>query len=534
MNRVRLTYLFQLATVPNPVCARCGRLFVAGLAALAASGCTQFLPSLQLAAPAIRVARASGADVPRGGTDAKSSPPAGVARPQQTKAILPPANASTDAASPVIPKLLAINLDSLFRLAEDQNIQVALARARVREALAEKNIADMSWLPRVDIGTVYYRHEGGIANENGTLTHSSFGTFFGGLELTSRLDLREVVYQKVNAERLLWQQRGELRRITSETLLDAANTYVDLLAARTAETIAVSLQKDVQDLLTRAQKLAATEPGARVEVARIQTQLRGRDQTVLEVRDQAARASVKLAYLLGVDPSLTLLPVDTELVPLDLVDVTPPVTDLVARVVAVGPGIQEMEGLLALIDQSMERSKRAGRFLPVFEIYMDEGVFATGPGSRSDWDNSWNLGVAARWNLTQLLTRCDRERALQAKTEQAHLAYQDLQAKLTAGVHEAREAILSGREQIRVTREQIAEARRAHKLSDDRLRNNVPGSSASEVLLSLQALAAAQGGYINVLREYDKAQLRLLILLGPWRDGSGACDNCPMPFSKGQ
>src|SRR5262249_44366619 len=160
--------------------------------------------------------------------------------------------------------------------------------------------ADMSWLPRVDVGTVYYRHEGGIANENGTLTHSSFGTFFGGLELTSRLDLREVVYEKVNAERLLWQQRGELRRITSETLLDAANTYVDLLAARTAETIALSLQKDVQDLLARAQKLAATEPGARVEVARIQTQLRGRDQTVLQLRDQAARASVKLAYLLGV------------------------------------------------------------------------------------------------------------------------------------------------------------------------------------------------------------------------------------------
>ena len=50
-------------------------------------------------------------------------------------------------------------------------------------------------------------------------------------------------------------------------------------------------------------------------------------------------------------------------------------------------------------------------------------------------------------------TRCDRERILQAKTQQAHLAYQDLQAKLTAGVYESREAIVSGREQIRITQD---------------------------------------------------------------------------------
>jgi outer membrane protein TolC len=534
MDRNRLAYSSHLATVRSPASARCGRLLFGGLTVLAAVGCTQFLPSLQVAAPAVRVARASNADAPNGGTGSPAAPKTEVVRPQQTTTVLPTSGSNGEPASPTTSKLLAINLDSVFHLAEDQNSQVALARARVREAVAEKNIADLSWLPRVDIGTVYYRHEGGIANEDGTLTHSSFGTFFGGLELTSRLDLREVVYEKINAERLLWQQRGELRRVTSETLLDAANTYVDLLAARTAETIAASLQKDLQDLLARAQKLASSEPGARVEVSRIQTQLKGRDQAVLELRNQAARASVKLAYLLGLDPSLMLVPVETELIPLDLVDITPPVTDLVARVLAVGPGVQEMEGLLALIDRSMERSKGPGRLLPVFEVYMDEGVFATGPGSRSDWDNSWNLGVAARWNLTQLLTRCDHERAVQAKTEQAHLAYQDLQAKLTAGVHEAREAILSGRAQIRVTREQIADARRAHKLSDDRLKNNVPGSSASEVLLSLQALAGAQGSYINALREYDKAQLRLLILLGPWGDGSGGCGNCPMPFGKGQ
>jgi outer membrane protein TolC len=444
--------------------------------------------------------------------------------------VLPP---TADSAALTANKTLAIKLDTVFRLAEDQNSQIALARARVEEASAESGIAAISWLPRFDIGTAYYRHEGGIATEEGFLVHSSFGTFFGGVELTGRLDLREAVYNKVNAERLLWQQKGELRRITTETLLDAAGTYVDLLAARTGEAIANAMQKDLQDLQVRAEKLASTEPGAKVEVARMEAQLKGRDQILMDLREQAARASIKLAYLLGLDPSVTLVPVDAELVPLDLADVASPVADLVARALAAGPGIQEMEGLLALIHDSIERAKGPGKLLPVFELRMAEGVFGTGPGARSDWDNRWDLGVAARWNLTEHVTRCERERLLRAKTEQAHLAYQDLRSKLTAGVYEAREAILSGREQIRAVQDQITRAKRAHKLSDDRLKNNVAGSSVSEVLLSLQALSLAQASYVNVLRAYDKAQLRLLLLLGP--SGEHAAEgNCTRPSGSGQ
>lgn len=524
MSPTDLLYFSPLPALRHAALALRKKVFPAGVAVLPflGMGCAQLISPWGSSVPVVHVARASGADEM-------------TRSPSRAAASLPAMDSSAEAAPPVTLKSLAINLDTVFRLAEDQNTQVALARARVCEASAERGIAATSWLPRLDVGTAYRRHEGGIANEDGSLTHSSFGRLFGGVELTGRLDLREAVYQKVNAERMLWQQQGELRRITSETLLDAAGTYVDLLAARTGEAIADSRQKDLHDLHVRAQKLATTEPGAKVEVARIEAQLRGRDQVMLEMREQAARASVKLAYLLGLDPAVTMVPVDAELVPLDLVDVSPPVADLVARTLAVGPGIHEMEGLLALIHDSIERSKGPGRLLPVFEVYMAEGIFGTGPGSRSDWDNRWDFGMAARWNLTEHFTRCDRERLIRAKTEQAHLAYQDLRAKLTAGVYEAREAILSGREQIRATQEQITQAKRAHKLSDDRLKNNVAGSSASEVLLSLQALSLAQASYVSVLRAYDKAQLRLVLLLGPSSESHSAAEgNCPIPSGKGQ
>src|SRR5581483_7331473 len=198
---------------------------------------------------------------------------------------LPTSTATARTATEAAPsKVLPINLDTVLQLAEVQNGQVNQARSRVEEAFAEKDLAAKAWLPSLNIGTEYTRHEGGIANENGTITRSSFSTLFGGFDVSSRLDLRNAVFLKVNAERQVWQQKGELRRITSETLLDAASTYVDLLAISTGEVIAVSLQKDLERLLERAQKLASTEPEARVEVARIQAQIKGREQTILELR----------------------------------------------------------------------------------------------------------------------------------------------------------------------------------------------------------------------------------------------------------
>jgi outer membrane protein TolC len=130
------------------------------------------------------------------------------------------------------------------------------------------------------------------------------------------------------------------------------------------------------------------------------------------------------------------------------------------------------------------------------------------------WDNRFDLGLQVRWNLTNLFTAKDQLRILDAKSQQAHLAYQDLRGKLTAGVEESREAIVQGREQMKLGKEQIKSAREAYRLSDERLRNNLQGATASEVLLSLQSLSAAQGGYLNAIRQYDKAQLRLLVLVG--------------------
>jgi outer membrane protein TolC len=433
--------------------------------------------------------------------------------------------------------MLPITLDAVLRLAEEQNAQVGIARARVNEASALEEIASKSWLPTLNIGPSYYRHEGGDVFPNGVFVHSSYSTLFAGMELNSQLDLREATYRRLSAERAHVQQQGEMRKITTETLLEAAGTYIDLLAARSAEAIALTLEKDLKELLERARRLAnpmTGEPGAKVEEVRIAAQLTGQQQRIVQLREKTRAASTKLAYLLGLEPETLLVPVDEQFVALDLVDTTRPVNDLVAQAAASGPGVQEMERILAIIQEGKERSNSLMRFVPVFELRALEGGFGGGPGDDMTWDNRFDLNLQARWNVTELLSGRARERVLDAKAEQAHLAYQDLKAKLAAGVRESLEEIHSGRQEMDLGQEQIRHARQAYQLSDLRQKNNIPGSTYSEVLLSLQAVGAAQFLYLEALRSYDQAQIRMLLLLGQPTHQATQKSNCPAPIVKPQ
>jgi len=486
---------------------------LAGLLAL--TGCSQLGPTALVQPPP--VARAVAAVQPE--PDALSDQPrlVPVAAGEPTSAERLPETLAAPATQPGQIKPLPISLDTVLRLSQDQNGKVSLAREQLREAFAGQDLAARRWLPDLFLGTSYYRHEGGIQDFQGNLVQSSFGSVFAGSELRGQLDLRDFAFQKIDAERQVWQKRGELSKLTSENLLDAATTYVDFLAAKQGEAVARDLQKEMQKLFLEAQKLAKVDPGLQVEVTRVQTEMRGQEQTIRKLQEGAAGAAAKLIYLLGLDPASELVPIDRQLVPFNLVDDTVHVNVLVERALTNGPGIREMQGLLALIDEVREKSQGPGRFLPVFQMNLAEGAFGAGPGASSRWDNRFDLALQARWNLTEFLNARERQRIAASKMQQAQLGYQDLRARLTLGVQEAREASASGRDQSGSGEAQIKDARETYRLSRERFVNLIPlkkGASPSEVLMSIGALGRAQFNYINALRDHDKAQLRLFILTG--------------------
>jgi outer membrane protein TolC len=429
-----------------------------------------------------------------------------VQAPHEVAPVLPAAKASRE---------VPITLDTVLRLAEAQNAKVRLARERLHECHLASELAVSCWLPKTYAGMAYYRHEGGIQNEDGTLTHSSFGAFEPGLQIRSEWDIRESTYQRVQAERQVWQKKGELSQINYEVLLEAATTYIDLLTARRGEAIAEELEKFATKLLDRTKDLAKEEVGAKVLVEALQADQADRDLLKGRLRQQGNAASAKLAYLLGLPPEACLVPVDTALVPVDLIDANHSVKELATQAMTNGPGVRELEGMLAVIQNALAKSGCKEDLIPKIEFCVGEGWFLAGPGGNLTGDNRLDIGLQVRWDLTQMLTAKERRMVAESKLHQVQLTKEDLQAKLLAGVRESRDVILSGGRQIGLASEQIRRASKAYELSNERLKEGVKDTKTADVLQNIRGMDLAHFNYLKAVNSYNKAQVRLLLLMGP-------------------
>jgi outer membrane protein TolC len=467
----------------------------------------------------------------------QTAPPSPPTRPPTPKECATPLTAVTVPQNR--PRMLPVTLDAVLHLAEGQNPQVALARERLEESHAEQALAEMSWIPTINGGIAYYRHEGGIQDQTGFLVQSSSQALYPGLDMAARLDLRNRVYQQLNAERQVLQQQGELARITSENLLEAATTYIDLLAARTSEAVIQRTQTYQKSVLDYAEALLKSkEPNAEQLVAAIRAQTAARQQAILQLRQQGDAAAAKLAQLLGLGTHVQLVPADTTLRPVSLVDAGQSTDALVSQALASGPGIRELEQLLNLVQSGIDRSS-SGRLLPVIEARTLGGAFAAGSGATMAWDGRFDLGLQARWNLSDLFTAKERVRVAYSKLRQVQLSAEDLRGRLALGVQEAQLTIQSTQEQLHILSTQVRYACEAYQLSDLRLKERGvrEGGSPVEVMAAIQGVETSFLTSLNAIRNHNKAQVRLLVLLGAGAEGhhghEGLLPSSPIPCGPG-
>lgn len=412
-------------------------------------------------------------------------------------------------------KAIPISFDTVLRLAQDQNGQIRLARMRIDDAAVDQYWANKHWLPDLSVGLGAYRHDGGIQDFQGNLLRTHYSSMQAGLELNGKYDWKEHLFRRVEAERRVWQQKGELSRLTSETLLDAASTYISLLASRSGVAVSMETEIRLKDLLDQTTKLAKIDPGLQVEVSRIETELMAQTVLTAKLREASKAAAAKLAYLVGLDPCCEILVADGKLVPIQMVDTNQPVLKLVDQALVVGPGVRELEGLLGAVEAARRANYGLSHWMPVVELNIIEGGFGAAPsGSAYDYTNRFDLAFRFKWSLSEVANSKQKRRQADANIAQVRLSYDDLRAKLTLGVQEAHDAIKSGMEQIHLAEKHIKAAEESYRLSDQRLKDMVKGRSPSEVLLALRTLGGARLEYLQAVREQNRAQLRLFILVG--------------------
>jgi outer membrane protein TolC len=411
-------------------------------------------------------------------------------------------------------KPIPICFDTVFRLAQDQNGQIRLARMRLEDAETDQVWASKHWMPDLSIGMGAWRHDGGIQDFYGNLIKSDYTSALAGVEITGKYDWKEILLRRVEAERRVWQQRADVSKLSSENLLDATTAYVDLLSARTGVVVSIDTEIRLRDLLEQTRALAKVDEGLRVEVVRIETELMAQTVLTVKLREASKGSAAKLAYLLGLDPCCEFVVADKALVPIAIIDAKQPVQQLVEQALTKGPGVRELEGLLRVVEELRNSNYGLTHWMPSIEVSAVEGGYGAGPNTSLDWTNRFDLGLKLKWSLNEFAASKQKRQQAERNIEQVHLSYQDLRSKLTLGVQEARDAIQSGQEQIGLAEKHIRYAEESHRLSDTRLKQNIKGRSSSEVLLALRALGGAKLEYLQAVRDFDKAQLRLFVLVG--------------------
>jgi outer membrane protein TolC len=414
---------------------------------------------------------------------------------------------------------LNIDLPTALRLVNAANPTIAVARARVDEAFARLREARTLWLPTLETGPAYYRHDGNTQSSHGDIFRVSKSNLFEGGGAALRVQSGDALFAPLVARRLAQAQDAAAQAVTVDVQLDVALTYLDLLRAYGA--LAVNA-----DSLARAEELARSaaaaiknnksKSGADLNHAQAEVEARFEERLVLE--GQAAEASARLAQLLLLDPTVNLRPLDPAVVPIALVPEGAPLDELVATGLLNRPELAESRELVAAA-LARWRQARLSPLLPRLEVAYDAGTFGGGVnGTLAHYSSRGDGAALMVWELPGLgagyLARTQVQRALY---NQANFHVNEIQAQVGAEVTAAVKVAQARRRALEHAQRSVTETLdvwRKLRLASFGMAQAQGRFDPVEGLFAEQNLNQARFQYLSQVIEYNKAQFRLYRALG--------------------
>ena len=163
-----------------------------------------------------------------------------------------------------------INLATALRLSDARPLVVAMAQAEVWVAEAELTRAKVLWIPTLNIGFDYIRHDGGGPDINkGIMTAPSFNFFYGGAGMSGNLSGTDILFQPLVARQNLNARHWQIQTAKNNALLDTANAYFRVHQARGQYAGALYSIERGRDLVQRITNLSK-EFVPKVEIERVQ------------------------------------------------------------------------------------------------------------------------------------------------------------------------------------------------------------------------------------------------------------------------
>ena len=239
------------------------------------------------------------------------------------------------------PGEMPIDLESALRLAGAENPELLLARTRITEVDAARQLAVAQLLPNINLGTNYDAHVGPLQQSNGNILNVNRDAMYLGLGanataagtvnipgLSYNLNVGESWYGYLVTKQRLQTTRNLSDAVRNDVLLRVCLGYLELLRNDGRREIAKKNRNEAAELARVTRVFSDKGQGRKADADRAAVELRKREYEFTQTEADTLTSSARLAQLLNIDPSTRLKPIDGWVVPTPVVQDTIPLPEL--------------------------------------------------------------------------------------------------------------------------------------------------------------------------------------------------------------
>jgi outer membrane protein TolC len=472
-------------------------------------------------------------------------PPALDRRPPATERSLPPlpppapqpipAAADTGqrvgSASARLPQTLPINLATALQLAGVQPLDIAAATKQVEQALAVQLQAKALWIPSVNAGVDYFRHDGVLQNIfTGPNIRKGRQSFMVGGGPSLNVGLTDAIFAPLAARRVVAARQADLQAARNDSLFTVAQAYFDVQSAR-GKLLGAGATITRADLLVNFATGLAPSLIAPLEINRARAELQSLLQTQqIAVRDWRV-ASARLAEVLLLDPATLFEPIEPAFLRVTFFTGLQSADELMPIALSNRPEIASRRDLVAAAEQILRQEKNRPLLpnLIVVSPTTTTGLLAAGNFSAGANDSLGSNGsrldieVAAVWQLQNGgIGNIGRIRQRRAEQEVASIELTRTVYRVRAEVSQAVARLQTARQRVVDTEEGLRQAIESADKNFIGLRETTRPAGEllrlivrpQEVVAAIIALDTAYEQYASAVSEYNTAQFEVYRALG--------------------
>jgi outer membrane protein TolC len=406
-----------------------------------------------------------------------------------------------------------IDLPTTLRLAGAQNLDVQIAREQLAEAKANHAAALAQFFPWISPGFVYRQHDGKLQDSPGNIIDVHKYSYEPGAILAARVDIGDALYKSLAAKQFVKAADHALDAQRQDSVIAAAQGYYELAFAQGAVGVAkesLRINSDYEQQIGHAVDAGIAFKG---DALRVTVQKQRSQLALYQATEQQRVSAARLAQVLHLDPSVELVPLDTDLSPLGLIEANTALDSLVQQGLIQRPELKQYQ---ALVRASREANNGA-TYGPLIPTLGAQGFFGgLGGGTSSIGDTfgaqedyaigvSWRIGPGGLFDFT-------RTRATESRVKISELSLGKLHDEVTRQVVEAFTHWQSLNDQLDVAKLALQAAEEGLRLAQQRKEFAV--GIVLENIQAEQDLTRARLDYLKVIADFDRAQYALLKAIG--------------------